>query len=288
MENNLIKELKKYRSWVDWKLIDGRKIPINPRTGKAASSTDPETWSEFDEVGLKSPNRGFVLSDEDPFTCVDIDHCLTPTGIVDGQQNWEMSEKAVKIVAFFDSYTEVSPSGTGLHIWVKGKIPAAIKRSDFEIYSTKRYITITENPLFNSEIQDRQKQIDAIYAKYGQDRQKQLDAIYAKYGQEKGEIQEMDLDAESEKKCIEELRNVYRKSRRMRDIWNYKLDFVKADGESPDESCYDLALANLLRNWSAEKILWALKFRRAQLGVKPKHNKALILTISKVKQGIED
>ena len=273
MENNLIRELREYRAWVDWRLVDGRKIPINPRTGKAASSTDPETWSEFDEVGLKSPNRGFVLSDQDPYTCVDLDHCLTPTGVVDGQQNWEMSEKAVKIVAYFDSYVEVSPSGTGLHIWVRGKIPVAIKRSDFEIYSTKRYITITENPLFNSEIQDRQKQ---------------LDAIYAKYGKERVEMQEIDLDIDNEEECIEELRSVYRKSQRMRDIWNYKLAFVKADGETPDESCYDIALANLLRDWPSEKILWALKFRRNQLGIKPKHNKALILTISKVKQGVED
>ncbi len=273
MENNLIRELREYRAWVDWRLVDGRKIPINPRTGKAASSTDPETWSEFDEVGLKSPNRGFVLSDQDPYTCVDLDHCLTPTGVVDGQQNWEMSEKAVKIAAYFDSYVEVSPSGTGLHVWVRGKIPAAIKRSDFEIYSTRRYITVTENPLFNSEIQDCQKQ---------------LDAIWEKYGKEKVEIQEIDLDIENEEECIEELRNVYRRSQRIRDIWNYKLDFVKADGESPDESAYDMALANLLRDWPAEKILWALKFRRAQLGVKPKHNKALLLTIGKVKQGIED
>ena len=273
MENKLIKELKKYRSWVDWRLIDGKKIPINPRTGKAASSTDPETWSELDEVGLKSPNRGFVLSDQDPYTCVDLDHVLTPEGIVDGHQNWELSNKATAIVSYFDSYTEVSPSGTGLHIWIKGKIPIAIKRSDFEIYSTKRYITITENPLFNSEIQDCQKQ---------------LDAIYAKYGRERVEMQEIDLDIQNEEECIEELRSVYRKSQRMRDIWNYKLNFVKADGESPDESCYDIALANLLRDWPSEKILWALKFRRAQLGVKPKHNKALILTISKVKQDIED
>ena len=273
MENNLIKELKKYRSWVDWRLVDGRKIPINPRTGKAASSTDPETWSEFDEVGLKSPNRGFVLSDQDPYTCVDLDHVLTPGGIVDGHQSWELSNRATAIVLFFDSYTEVSPSGTGLHIWVKGRIPAAIKRSDFEIYSTKRYITVTENPLFNSEIQDCQKQ---------------LDAIYAKYGKGKVEIQEIDLDIENEEECIGELRSIYRKSQRMRDIWQYKLGFIKADGETPDESCYDLALANLLRNWPVEKILWALKFRRNQLGVKPKHNKALILTISKVKQGVED
>jgi len=273
MENNLVKELRKYKAWVDWKTIDGRKIPINPRTGKAASTVDSSTWSNFGEVGLKSPNRGFVLSDDDPFTCIDIDHCLISMNVIDGERNWEISKKATEILFYLDSYTEISPSHTGLHIWVKGKIPAAIKRSDFEIYSTKRYITVTENPLFNSEIQDRQKQ---------------LDAIYAKYGKERATIQEIDLDIQNEQECIKELRSVYRKSQRMRDIWNYKLNFVKADGESPDESCYDIALANLLRDWPSEKILWALKFRRNQLGVKPKHNKALILTISKVKQDIED
>ena len=50
---------------------------------------------------------------------------------------------AEEIVRCFDSYTELSPSGMEVHILVKAKAPASLKRSGLEMYSTERYLTMT-------------------------------------------------------------------------------------------------------------------------------------------------
>ena len=61
---------------------------------------------------------GFVFSSADPFTGIDLDGCVDPaTG--------EVAVWAMEIVQYFDSYTELSASGTGIHIIVKGEMPNA-------------------------------------------------------------------------------------------------------------------------------------------------------------------
>ncbi|HPM69001.1 MAG TPA: hypothetical protein PLX45_22245, partial [Piscinibacter sp.] len=63
--------------WVCWKYEqrDGKatKVPINPRTGQKASSTDPSTWTSFDDA-VAACRRfttlegvGFVFTQDDPF-----------------------------------------------------------------------------------------------------------------------------------------------------------------------------------------------------------------------------
>jgi putative DNA primase/helicase len=59
---------------------------------------------------------------------------------------------AEEIVRYFDSYTELSPSGTGIHILVKAKAPASMKRSGLEMYSTERYLTMTGHAVGTLEV----------------------------------------------------------------------------------------------------------------------------------------
>ncbi len=133
--------------WVNWRYALNEagkwtKHPYNPRTGRKASSTDLLTWSVFDEV-LKAyrgtagyDGIGFVLCSGDPLTGIDLDGCREP-------ESGEIAEWAAEIVRYFDSYTELSPSSTGVHILVKGKAPASLKRPGLEMYSTERYLTVT-------------------------------------------------------------------------------------------------------------------------------------------------
>jgi len=120
---------------------DWTKHPHNPQSGKKASSTDLLTWSSFERVyGAYEAGDydgiGFVLCSGDPFTGVDLDACRDP-------ESGEMAAWAEEIVRYFDSYTELSPSGKGVHILVKGKAPASLKRPQIEMYSTERYLTVT-------------------------------------------------------------------------------------------------------------------------------------------------
>ena len=80
---NIPSELKERPQWVCWRYIerDGKptKCPFNARTGEMASSTDPSTWSTFDEAiaaWRQDPRHegiGFVFAADDPFCGVDLD-----------------------------------------------------------------------------------------------------------------------------------------------------------------------------------------------------------------------
>jgi putative DNA primase/helicase len=110
-------DLKPYKNWVCY---DTKKVPISPVTGKAASCNEPTTWGTYEQARLFWARRrsriqglGFMLTREFNITVIDLDHC-----IVDGK----LSAFAQEIVESLDSYTEISPSGTGLHIWLQGDI----------------------------------------------------------------------------------------------------------------------------------------------------------------------
>ena len=187
---------------------------------------------------------------------IDLDHCIGAQGQVGSQ--------TTKILMYFQSYTEVSPSGTGFHIWVRGKLPHAIKRSEFEIYSNIRYMTVTGKATFNCPVENCQLHLDKIYEKYGHP-SLATEEIY-----------------ETEN-CLVDMRKLYKVSAQMRRVWNLECGFLKADG-SPDCSSYDMALAGLLRDWSGERICWAIKFFREQHGFAPKHKKAVMMTVCKAKE----
>jgi primase-polymerase (primpol)-like protein len=254
MKNELMKALKPYPQWVYWKTVEGRKVPVNIETGRYADTTDPGTWAKHEAI--RPGNQvGFVLSEKDPFIVIDLDHCIGAHG--------QVKSETTRVLLYFQSYTEVSPSGTGFHIWMQGKVPSAIKRKTFEIYSSKRYITITGNPTFNCPLANCQLHLDKVYEKYGRS---SLD-------------QHGTYDVEN---CHSDLRKLFKVSAQMRRIWNLDCGFEKANG-SPDCSSYDMALAGLLKDWSGEQIVWALQFFREQHGFAPKHEKAIALTIDRAK-----
>lgn len=252
MKNELIEVLKSYPHWVTH---DKKKRPFQPGTGHFADVTDPSTWTSYEAV-RNYPRKGFVLSEKDPFTVIDLDCCIDKQGRVESETS--------KILMYFQSYTEVSPSGTGFHIWVRGKIPSAIKRSEFEIYSNVRYITVTENPTFNCPLSNCQMQLDRVYEKYGQP-----------------SFTEREVFDEAVE-CKEDLRSLYRVSEQFRKVWNLECDFKKADG-SPDWSSFDMALIGLVKEWSNEKIVWAVQYFREQHNAKSKHVGAILSTIGKAR-----
>lgn len=149
--NQIPETLKDFNNWVAWKLIDGKKIPINPDTGEWVSSTATESWTDFATVekACKSGNYdgiGFMFSNS-PVVGVDIDDCI---------KNGVVCQTAKEIIEGLDSYTELSPSGSGVHILFMGQDVKALKATEkrlqalditdcktIEIYSTARYFTIT-------------------------------------------------------------------------------------------------------------------------------------------------
>ncbi len=149
-------ELIQFDQWVVWRLENrgghSTKVPYAPRRGSRASVSDPGTWASFGEaMGAyqeaegKLSGIGFVLSGDDGIGGVDIDHVRDPvTG--------ELHPEAKALIERFSSYTEISPSGTGIRIFghapclPKGR--AGIYRGiKVECYSAGRYLTVTGQQL---------------------------------------------------------------------------------------------------------------------------------------------
>jgi putative DNA primase/helicase len=134
-------ELRVRPQWVVWKAVGHKpdKVPFSARSGRKASSTDLLTWSTFQEA-LKAYENcdfaglGFVFSSADPYTGIDLDNCVDADGEIAG---W-----ALEIVRYFDSYTELSATGSGLHIIVRGEVPNR-RKGEVEVYSSKRFFTVT-------------------------------------------------------------------------------------------------------------------------------------------------
>jgi putative DNA primase/helicase len=135
------KELKARPQWVVWRAVGDKpdKSPYSPRTARKASSTDLITWSTFKEAleaykHAEFAGLGFMFSSGDPYTGVDLDDCVAEDG--------EIELWALEIVRYFNSYTELSASGTGLHIIVRGDVPNR-RKGEVEVYSSKRFFTVT-------------------------------------------------------------------------------------------------------------------------------------------------
>lgn len=139
--------LRERAQWVLWRLVHRPrakkppKIPFGP-SGAAASTTDPATWSTFDEVRAAYGTGGFdgvgfVFTADDPFVGIDLDLCRDPaTG--------ELTPTAQAAIARFETYCEISPSGTGIHLILVGKLPpGGRKRGPVECYEQDRYFTVT-------------------------------------------------------------------------------------------------------------------------------------------------
>ena len=150
---NYPKEIAGLRQWICWRLEPDpksekpRKIPYDPKTGRKASSTNPDTWASLAEAQAARDKYmftgiGFVFTEDCGLVGVDIDHCRNEDG------SW--NECASAILEKWPSYTEVSPSGSGLHIIYRGAMPGKGNKnstSGVEMYAVARYFTMTGNHL---------------------------------------------------------------------------------------------------------------------------------------------
>lgn len=143
-----IRELQESSQWVAWDFVwkedkqKWDKPPVNPRTGEFGSSTDPSTWTSYDRAARHVQSKhlagvGYALTSEEERSGIDLDKCRDlSTGAI---QPW-----AQIVVDFGETYTEVSPSGEGLRLFVRGK--TGVTKNDaahVEIYPDGRYLTIT-------------------------------------------------------------------------------------------------------------------------------------------------
>jgi putative DNA primase/helicase len=140
-------DLTERDQWVLWRheVRAGKttKVPYQVN-GRRADTTQPATWASFETVlnhwrgdSNHYAGIGFVFSKADPFTGVDLDDCLDAEGKV---KPWARGI----VERFADTYTEISPSGSGLKLWARGSLPAnlpgvQVGDGQIEMYDQVRY-----------------------------------------------------------------------------------------------------------------------------------------------------
>ena len=175
IESNVPELLKSLPQWVLWKYqqVAGKDKPKKPPfqvNGRAATVDDPATWSSYQQAmtaldtSAAYQGVGFML--ERGIVAIDLDYCLTQ---VDGVRR--ITKTARRIFDLAHSYTEVSPSGKGLHIFLRGHLPQVngqpqdgMRYGNGEMYEAKRYITFTGERVGEAEaIREDQEAINRIY-----------------------------------------------------------------------------------------------------------------------------
>ena len=151
INENIPTMLKEHRNWVVWGVAYALpKAPYNPASllsGKPqlAKAGIRETWSDY-QTAVECVKQGLAEGvgyqfDGSGIYGVDLDNVLDKSG--------KLTNEAIDIIYKLDSYTEYSPSGTGVHIIVKApsaEITRHRKKDYFlEIYGKDRYFTVTGN-----------------------------------------------------------------------------------------------------------------------------------------------
>jgi hypothetical protein len=176
---NVPKALKQGERWVCWKSLPSpitaartkpRKVPINPHDGTTAKANDPSTWSTFKLNGdfymanadaLAGVGREFHK--DDGITGIDFDNCLDANG------NLIPTHLAATWLPLFNSYTEISPSGTGVKTFVTGVVKDGKRHKNTmlgaEMYDRARFFTITGKRMsqYSGDVEERQSVLDDFY-----------------------------------------------------------------------------------------------------------------------------
>ncbi|MGM0747111.1 MAG: phage/plasmid primase, P4 family [Bacillota bacterium] len=242
---NIPQELKNAPQWILWRSEErnGKKTKVPYQIdGNMAQSSNKRTWSTFTTI-LKFFNQqeydgiGFMFSKDDPFIGIDIDHCVE-TGV--------LSPFAQEIVDAIGSYTEYSPSGEGVHIIAKGKLPlrgpgTGRKNTDkgLEVYRHGRYFTFTGHSLDIGPVEERTEEIKVLFDQYLTDKE-EAKPVTRQTGTP------TDISSLSNKEIWERMFNS-KNGKNIQDLFNGHLI-------NDDHSSTDLALCNHLAFWTDKDV----------------------------------
>ena len=162
---NIPEELKEDATWV---CCDEAKVPLIATLSGAvyaASSTDEATWRSYEDAynawlenEWSFAGVGRVIRAEEDLVGVDLDKCLDP-------ESGELTPWAKAMLERLDSYDEVSPSRTGVKVWLRApSIKRAHVKPGLEVYPRGRYFTVTGLTMCEGDIKTRDEELAAIIA----------------------------------------------------------------------------------------------------------------------------
>ena len=231
--------MKQLKQWCCFSLVwsdkKGKydKIPINPVTGRKAQSNNPATWCDY-QTAVNYTQRsdidglGFMFDKASEVFGVDIDGCVDDSG--------QFTQIAQEIIHAMQSYTEMSPSGRGIHVLAKGSLPPSGRRKgNLEMYDSGRFFTVTGQHIPGTPltIENRTNEVKLIHGKYIASSQTLPAAMKLP---QRGSLSDLDL--------IEKITKS-KQGQEFTQLWTG--DTTRHGG---DNSAADMALMNILAFWT--------------------------------------
>lgn len=248
-KEDLPPELTACPQWLPWKFgppkQDGRldKKPCDGR-GFPSDCNDPSNWHTFEEAAALCENLGldgigFAQPARIKLASLDLDNCRD-------RVTGKLSEVAQQLVEYFvGCYVEITPSGTGIRIWLEARCPERpyphvgyYRGQKIEVFRWKGFVTVTGDVLDGRplEVAERAEELAALEAEIFPP---PTSPTCAPGG---GRLL-------SDDQLIERVKSSAMGKR----LWQGdESDFVKAEGGEPDDSAADFALLMLLRRWTRD------------------------------------
>ncbi|MBV1759251.1 MAG: hypothetical protein KMY55_15685 [Dethiosulfatibacter sp.] len=246
--DNVPDEIKLLPQWIMWRREENKKNPNSKPTkipyqinGKKAASTRSGEWTSFIKAkrALEQSEGvyqgiGFVFTKDDPYIGIDLDNIIDDYG--------NMNKQAKGIIDSLDSYTELSQSGTGAHIIIRGRNPMKTGRKSkdkmIEVYSEARFFVVTGEIIEGRDIiQERQQQLKDLAEKH-----------FNNQKAKKQERQSYNSLNQTDEEIINRLSNAKNGNK-------FKALFYNGDisGHGEDHSAADLALTNLIVGYTDDR-----------------------------------
>ena len=243
MYDNIPYELKELDHWCCFKIekVDnGRftKRPYNPNTNEMAKSNDESTWVSFEDATSQSLNYdGIGFFFKAPYVGIDLDK--VENEIEEYLEQPDTDNIIGEFINVLETYAEISPSGTGIHLITKGELPPrGRRRGNVEIYDTGRFFTMTGKHIggYNGISEDEYGQLNFLHNKYIASHEKETKQLNTSTGFGN------DLS-------VEQIIDIAKKSKNsLRFTTLYEGDWTQFY-DSQSEA--DMALANDLAFWTA-------------------------------------
>jgi len=233
---NIPEIMKQQKQWVAWGVPCQKiTVPYSPAPlinfrPQCAKPGVPETWGKY-PTAVQCVVHGLAKGIGYEFNAngiygIDLDHVLDKSGVI--------MPEAREIIEQLNSYTEISPSRRGIHIFVTAdnvNLTRHRRQGGFvEIYDRARYFRVTGN----------------VYEGFNQiaDRPMELQRLHDQYllPEQTAEIITPIHSIESPQEAEESLRRGLAKDTVLRACWNGERRFG-------DESASDQALMNKLAYW---------------------------------------
>jgi primase-polymerase (primpol)-like protein len=264
-KNAIPPELRRLCCWA----VQGEdKVPKDAKTPLPANCKDPATLSTFEEAyEALGPGQhlAFCLTGRTGIIGVDLDKCRDP-------KTCRIEPWAEAVLARLDTYTEVSPSGTGIRMFLRGKLPPnhRCKKGPVEVYSRNKFLSVTGRRLNDRGVEERQEQLSAWHAEVFGAAGRAAHNPTERNG-EAGLVINNPPDLDDER-----LERLFNAKPEAKEIFEGGADYA-----SPSEA--DLALANyaVAFGWPDQEVCDLLVQARLNAGGKPKHLGYYASTIAK-------